>query len=58
MWYLLTLLITHLLMFLLGVVLGDHYCLLHSFLTKIESLISKIKDKSKHVTERVSDDNS
>lgn len=58
MWYVLTLLLTHLLMFLVGVILGDHYCLLHSFLSKLESLILKIKDNSKHKMENTTDDDS
>lgn len=56
MWFILGVLVSYLFVFLLGVVLGDHYCLMHSALSKLESLIQKIKLNSKHSTEAPADD--
>ena len=56
MWLALGVLISYLLVFLLGIILGDHYCLMHSALSKLESLIQKIKLNSKHSTEAPADD--
>ena len=56
MWLALGVLISYLLVFLLGIILGDHYCLMHSALSKLESLIQKIKLNSKHSTEVPADD--
>lgn len=56
MWFVLSVILSYLFVFLLGVVLGDHYCLMHSALSKLESLIQKVKSNSKHSSEAPADD--